>query len=347
MSRLRLFLGLFAGVCCTAALAGNADTPNAQQGSQPAQAIELPTPPNQPMTGPGGREYRFERIDSKAYGQGAEGYWIIEPRDTVDESLPVILFVHGLNLPGFGSYRQWINHLVLKGNIVIYPRYQTGGIVDPTAFTDNTAEAARKALARCDGQRHKQADTERFTMIGHSLGGTIIANLAARPKHYGLPAPDALMLLQPGDTKADQGLGALLPSITEDYSTIPAGTLMLIVDVERDWFVSPHAGQRIYDSARLIDVKDKSRVLMKTDDHGRPALVADHFLPMAWTLGPGRGRADAYDFALWRWFDALQATAGGDERQRKFVLGNTPQQRDLGRWSDGWPVREPVVDPPR
>jgi pimeloyl-ACP methyl ester carboxylesterase len=285
--------------------------------------------------------YRFERVASVAYGEGENAYWIIEPRDTWDKPLPVVLFVHGLGLTNFSAYRTWINHLVAKGNIVIYPAYHTGGIVDPTTFTDNTAKAAAQALARCDGKQRKLADTKRFTMIGHSLGGTIIANLAARPEHYKLPAPGALMLLQPGDTKSDKGLGALFPSITEDHATIPKGTLMLVVDCEGDYFVSPKAGERLYDNAKSIGAKDKRRLLLRTDDYAEPAIIADHMLPMAWTYDQkSKGRVNAYDFALWRWFDALQATAHGEDQQREHVFGEAAL--DLGKWSDGTPVRPPI-----
>lgn len=301
-----------------------------------------PTPPRQPATGPGGSDYPFDGMRVTAYGEGAQGYWVLEPKGLADETLPVVLFVHGLTLTRYTTYNAWITHLVRRGNVVIYPRYQTGGLVDPTSFTHEAARAARQALDRCDGKRHARADPQRLTMIGHSLGGTIIANLAARPEHYGLPAPQALMLLQPGDTRADTGLGALMPSITEDHGTIAEGTLMLIVDVKGDWYVSPKAGQRIYDNAERIGPGDKRRLLLHSDAHGEPALNADHYLPIAWTDRPGRssGHADAFDYALWRWFDALQAAAGGDARQRGLVLGDAVPE--VGLWSDGVPVRRPV-----
>lgn len=307
----------------------------------PVSAAISATPPTQPEQGPGGTDYAYRQTLATGYGSGAERYWIIEPSEAGDEPLPVILFVHGLGLTHHSAYRAWIDHLVRRGNIVIYPAYHTGGVVDPTAFTDTAAKATRKALSRCDGKQHQLADTSRFTMIGHSLGGTIIANLAARPEYFELPAPNALMLLQPGDTKADQGFGALFPSITQDHSTIPAGTLMLIVDVEDDYFVSPKAGQRIYENATSIRPGDKRRLLFTTDDRTEPGIVADHMLPMAWTdRQSSQGRINAYDFALWRWFDAMQATTQGDGQHHDLVFGELALH--IGHWSDGVPVRRPV-----
>ncbi len=302
---------------------------------------ESPSPPTQSETGPGGKDYPYSRTLATGYGEGDKRYWIIEPDQAGEQPLPVVLFAHGMGLTNHGAYRSWINHLVRRGNIVIYPAYHTGGLVDPTTFTGNTAQAVREALERCDGRQHKLADTGRFTMVGHSLGGTIIANLAARPDHFKLPAPHALMLLQPGDTRSDKGLGALFPKITEDHGTIPQGTLMLIVDVENDYFVSSKAGQRIYDNAEQVEADDKRRLLLRTDEHGEPAIIADHMLPMAWTTNQAsQGRVNAYDLAIWRWFDALQATAQGDDTQRELVFGEAAL--DVGRWSDGTPVRRPV-----
>lgn len=283
----------------------------------------------------------FDTVRVTSYGKGAEAYWILEPKRRVDKPLPVVLFVHGLNQTDYSVYRSWIMHLVRSGNVVIYPRYQAGNIVDPATFTGESAKALHRALDRCDGQQHPQVDHQQLSMIGHSVGGTIIANLAARPEYYGIPVPRALMLLQPGDTRADQGLGALLPTLTEDHRTIAKGTLMLIVDVANDYFVSPKAGQRIYEQAIGIDAKDKRRLLMQTDAHGKPALIADHMLPMGWTNRQDiMGRVNVYDDALWRWFDAMQAVGRGDDSQREEVFGEATL--DLGKWSDGTPVRRPM-----
>ena len=306
-----------------------------------ADALERPSPPGQPAEGPGGSVYQFEGTEDKSYGEAAGQYWIIEPQNRTDQALPVVLFVHGMTLSNPNIYDAWIDHLVRKGNVVIFPRYHSGGFVDPKTFTASAASGAVQALAKCDGKRHQKIDTKRFSMIGHSLGGTIVANLAARPEHYKLPTPKALIIMQPGDTKADQGIGALLPSLTEDHGKIPAGTLMLIVDVENDFFVSPMAGQRIYDNAKQVKPADKRRLLLKTDSHGEPALIAGHGLPTGTTNTATSNRAvNTYDFAAWRWFDAMQAIADGDEDQRELVFSD--KALDLGKWSDGNPVRRPI-----
>ena len=52
---------------------------------------------------------------------------------------------------------------------------------------------------------------------------------------------------------------------------------------------------------------------------------------------------DALDFfGYWKLFDAL-SDAAFYGRNRDYALGNTPQQRFMGVWSDGRPVRELVI----
>lgn len=317
----------------------------------PAMAEEeaVPRPPGQPAQGPGGRDYAYERVKISAHGEGPGGYWLFEPTggaDPDERGLPVVLFVHGFNQIHYRPYWFWVRHLVRKGNLVIYPRYQTLGLVDPRAFTQAAADATRAALDKLDGKGHRKADTARFALVGHSLGASIAANLASRYEHYRLPKAGALMAVQPGDTRARRGLGAFFPSVIEDQSKVPAETLMLIVSTEKDYYVDHVVARRLYERTTLVDEADKDLLMIGTDAYGRPALIGDHLLPLAYTTRLGVQRVDAYDFALWRWFDALCAAAYEDGKHRAIALGNTPEQRRIGLWSDGTPIREArVIDP--
>lgn len=306
----------------------------------------VPTPPGQREAGPGGQDYVYERVSVKRYGEGADGYWVLSPDKPGDRSLPVLVFVHGLNQTHYAANWLWLRHLVLRGAVVVFPQYQTLGAVDPTTFTAKAGGAVRDAIKRLGQDERLNIDTQRFAMVGHSLGGTIIVNLAARHEHFGLPRPKALMPVLPGDTRALTGLGALLPGVTEDHRTVHANTLMLIIASDNDRFVGKGFAERIYKKTKHIDPDDKDLIVLSSDTHGSPALVSDHFIPSAYTDGRGRDTADAYDFALWRWFDALVDAAFEDGKNKQVALGDTPEQRDLGKWSDGTPVREPeVLDP--
>ncbi len=87
-------------------------------------AATLAIPPPQPASGPGGADYTYGAVKSSTYVSGAAQYWIYEPASPTPVSAPVIVFNHGWSAEYPQYYGAWINHLVKKGNIVIYPRYQ-------------------------------------------------------------------------------------------------------------------------------------------------------------------------------------------------------------------------------
>lgn len=315
----------------------------------PVCLAQRATPPGQPEEGPGSTDYAYDQVRVTSYGEGAQQYWVFEPVDDDGEppeaALPVVGFLHGLNAMDPAYMRGWIDHLVRKGGIVLYPRYQGGGLEKPSEYTPASADALRGALTRLDGEQHALGDPERFAYVGHSLGGTIIANLASNREAYGLPTPKALMSVLPGDTRAPRGLGALLPSLVEDMSGLPGDMLMLVVASEDDQIVGDGMARRIFAAAEGINEDDKDYLVMVGDDHGSPALVADHFIVGCPYSADGELLADALDFKLWALFDALMSAAFNDGQDRGHALGNTDAQRSMGAWSDGTPVKELVVGP--
>jgi hypothetical protein len=48
-------------------------------------------------------------------------------------------------------------------------------------------------------------------------------------------------------------------------------------------------------------------------------------------------------YGTWKLFDALEDAAFYG-KEREYALGNTPQQRNMGKWSDGVPVKEMIVE---
>ena len=58
----------------------------------------------------------------------------------------------------------------------------------------------------------------------------------------------------------------------------------------------------------------------------------------------GPGRIDALDFyGTWKLLDGL-TDAAFHGTHREYALGNTAQQRFMGKWSDGVPVKELIVE---
>jgi hypothetical protein len=64
---------------------------------------------------------------------------------------------------------------------------------------------------------------------------------------------------------------------------------------------------------------------------------------VALTAGFAQAYVDALDwYGTWKWADALMSCSfAGKDCQ--YALGDTPEQRFMGTWSDGVPIAEPQV----
>jgi acetyl esterase/lipase len=307
-------------------------------------AAEAPTPPGQPKTGPGGLEAPHASVRTGSLGAGDGQVWFFEPDRPAPRNAPVVLFLHGWGAMDPKAYRAWIDHLARRGSIVIYPRYQASRLTRPTAMTENSAKAIRAALAELKKPGHATPDEERVAAVGHSLGAVIAANLAARAVALDVPQPRVLMCVEPGDSKGShvaRRFGRRIPSILGDYSTIPKDTLVLILVGDSDRFVGDRTARRIWRGIRHLPKEDRDFITVVSDDHGSPALRAGHFFPAAPAHSPlGRfAGVDALDYyGTWRLLDAL-ADVAFHGTNRRTALGNTPEQRFMGTWSDGTPVK--------
>ena len=305
-----------------------------------AQAVAAPPqPPAQPATGPGGADYKHRQVVQSTFGSGASQYWVFEPGDPSPETAPLIVFNHGWMGIDPRFYQAWIDHLAKRGNIVVFPQYQRGPLTLPQLFTPFAVAATKDAIRRLQQGGHVRPDLGKFAIVGHSAGGAITANMAARAAADGLPTPKAIMPVEPG-TGAETGREWTVP--LEDFSKIPRGCLMLVVVGADDKLARDVSAKQIFRGASQIPAEDKDFVIVNTDRHGQPALIADHFAPCGAVEGT-RSQVDALDYyAFWKLFDAL-TDAAFYGTNREYALGNTPPQRYMGTWSDGRPVAELTV----
>lgn len=152
------------------------------------------TPPAQPLTGPGGAEAFHQAVISAHFDQGGKGSWLFEPVAPRPASAPVVVFLHGWTLMWPGFYSLWIDHLVRRGDIVIFPRYQGSLFSWPRHFLPDAAAAVRDALAVLGTGDHVRPELDHVVYAGHSVGGLLAADLAAGAAERGLPPPaDALV----------------------------------------------------------------------------------------------------------------------------------------------------------
>jgi acetyl esterase/lipase len=115
--------------------------------SAPILSAQNATPPTQPASGPGGKQYSHSAVNKNRYGKGGQEYWIFEPdAPKPAAAAPVVVFLHGWGGMNPLYYGAWIDHLVKRGNIVIYPRYQASLLTQINEFTPNTLFAIQDAL---------------------------------------------------------------------------------------------------------------------------------------------------------------------------------------------------------
>lgn len=319
-------------------------------------------PPEQASFGPGGSDYKHAAVGMTRIGEGAEEIWLFWPEEPTPAEAPLVVFLHGWSGVNPKPYSAWIAHLVRKGNIVAYPRYQED-IYTPFEEMEPSASAslrqAWKALIR-DGPVQPKQDS--VAWISHSLGGVLAVNLASDSAEIGLPNPGALMIVQPG---GDERIAVTTNPV------LPETTFALMVTADSDRWVGEEPARRIVNTfAGILPADQLSFVTVPSDWHSFPLLVADHFAPLSESAAlnavldgvakEGIGRVDYRDaagaadfesprppdaldyYGYWKLADGLiDVTFRGVHGE--FVRGDTAAERFMGVHSDGVPAEQLIV----
>src|SRR3954468_6440803 len=127
-------------------------------------SLRSQTQPTQPASGPGGSDYTFGGVTQYDYGTNRTGgsFWLYEPNTPTPDSANVIVFIHGLGETNPKLYGAFIKHLVRKGNIVIYPRYQTDLNSNSATFNDSCAKGIQRALDTLQQAGHVKPRLENY-----------------------------------------------------------------------------------------------------------------------------------------------------------------------------------------
>jgi hypothetical protein len=292
-----------------------------QAGSAAPSVTRAVAPPAQPARGPGGSQRRHAGVRTTQVGGSPGSVTIFEPDKPRPTSAPVVGFVQGV---GPEEYQGWIDHLVGRGSIVVFQNqpFDTAELTERRKGPLAGLRAAVQALAR---PGHVTARWDQLVLVGHSVGGNMAAQLAADTAKQRLPRPRALFVLQP--RLEDRASLRVLRGI-------PRSSLVLVLASDRDDRVGQEGPEALWAALGHLPAAGKDYLLVRSDQHGTPALVADHFLTLSGSGYP----PDALDFyGPWKLLDALQACATARQDCR-VALGGTAQQRFMGRWSDGVPV---------
>jgi acetyl esterase/lipase len=283
------------------------------------------TPPGQPSgSGPGGSTYPHAGYTVTTNGSGNTQYWVYQPASPKPASAPLVVLNHGWGAMEPDGYIGWITHLVRRGNVVVYPRYQATLLTPRANFTPNAITAVKNAITWLQANATRvQPQLNRFAVVGHSYGGTVTANFGHRWSSQGLPQPKVLMPIEPWYENVDSLTG------------VPATTLLNCVVGADDDFAGWDGCDLIWDRTGQVGLANRDYVILPSDAHGTPDLVADHYAPAANPSGGAMSGIDALDWwGLWQTFDGLTDCAFFGT-SCAFGLGNTPEHRNMGTWSDG------------
>ncbi|MFK8103790.1 MAG: hypothetical protein AB8G15_14745 [Saprospiraceae bacterium] len=300
--------------------------------------------PVQPDAGPGGKDYQFAEVLQTDFAQAPDGYWLYEPATPKPDSAHVVVFIHGYGAYNPMIYGNWIRHLVQKGNIVIFPRYQRNLLSPkPSVFATNVATAIKDALQELEEKAHVKPITEQLSIIGHSYGGVVSGYLGVHYEDLGIPQPKAIMMVSPGS-------GPFRGGRLDSYEGLDEDLKLLIMVSDNDHIVGDSFGELVFASAK--QVKQRNFIRQYADDHGKPKVSAGHneSYSLYTNFDSGlhnitakrakrKSKLDAVDYyGYWKLFDGLlNCTRSGSDCE--FAFGNTPEQISLGNWSDGQAVR--------
>ncbi|MEI6125738.1 MAG: hypothetical protein WCQ99_04205 [Pseudomonadota bacterium] len=316
---------------------------------------EIPSPPLQPSTGPGGSEYAHAGVITYgpywAYGLGtgnkSNKYYLFVPDDPMPDKAPVVLFLHGWAAISLKQYETWISHIVRKGYIVVWVQYQSDDIADnprlslSPSFTRKITVLWRDALTRIDSgsvlvlPEKNEWGFIKTAIVGHSAGGYLSAIVAAKAvKIYKrIPVPYAVVAVEPGPLGIIPG--ALFGFINPD-------TKVVIVVGDEDTLNCTAAATYLWNSLVQIPDENKDFLLVPSDYHGFPQQISNHFFPN--TSGVRDTAAvDGRDFYVTFKLSvgALNCAFRGTDCE--YALGNgSKEQVYMGEWSDGAPV-QPMV----
>lgn len=341
--------------------------------------------PPQPASGPGGSDYVSQQVVKRALGSFENPMLVFHAPGEPAVPRPVVIFLHAWGAANPMFYGHWIEHLARKGNLVLWPRMQDVGRTRIQDGVGNAVDSLRAAWPELVADAQARPDPARIAVVGHLAGAPIAANIAAQAVEAGIPAPKLVFLVMPGGITSDpkgRGIalgdlsqidpGTLMVSIIGDRDHLPAdrsarqilreatavpANRKLFMRVASDdhgfpalsaTLAAPGSPKTDYDIAAIKLPPEPPRD-PKAPRQPRPRWSADMVLTGPQTILTqqiGNNPRDALDYlAFWRTLDILMGAAfAGQDAQ---ALRTNPQLVDMGRWSNGWPMRRLAADIPR
>jgi hypothetical protein len=229
--------------------------------------------------GGGGASFPATPTAEGPLASGSEGVWLFRP---AGKPKRLVIFFHGQGGPTETTptnHRDWIDHLVSRGAIVVYPRYETDysqAVIDPTI------SGVRTAMKRLGPQLLP------VLALGYSRGAALAVEYAAVAPDRHLPVPDAIESVNPVPYGEQARIVDLRP--------IRPTTVLAVLVSEKDPHASDGAGLLF---RRLGDAGFPSRQIRLNIARSHGTFIADHLAPLS--------SSPAARAAYWAPTDALLA----------------------------------------
>jgi predicted esterase len=240
------------------------------------------------LSGCGGNDSAPTKATSEGpIGKGASGVWLYQPAGKPKD---VVVYFHGQGGPKEATpanHLPWIRHLVSRGSIVVYPRYEIAYEADPMQFIVNGVRAATK-----------QADVDDLPVlaIGYSRGGAIAVEYGAVAGDKGLPVPDWIMSVFPAPYGNQNNL--------IDLAGLGHFTELLILVGDQDTVVGTQGAAYLGQRLQAGGFPGENIQVDQVQSHS--GFIADHFAPMQTSPGAKAAFWKPADEVL----DALDQNAG-------------------------------------
>ena len=210
---------------------------------------------------------------------GSKGVWLFRPAGKPNR---MVIFFHGQGGPTEttpANHRNWIDHLVSRGAVVLYPRYETdysGAVIDATTAGVRTAT------------QRLGPESLPVLALGYSRGAALAVEYAAVAGGQHLPVPDAIESVNPVPYGEQAHIIDLRP--------IRPTTVLAVLVSEKDPHASDGAGL-LLNRLRKAGFPGGQIRLNIARSHG--TFVADHLAPLS--------SSPAARAAYWAPTDALLA----------------------------------------
>jgi uncharacterized protein (TIGR03437 family) len=292
-------------------------------------SIARAQPPFQPITSGYGANGSYavaeDKFPSPLYDR--ENVHVFRPAGAAGK-VPVIFFAPGYSNNNPDEYEALIYHIVSRGYALIYAPFQLLSVsLTPHEKRYDTIFAGFEEAVKRYGASF---DLNRVGYAGHSYGAS--ANFAM-----------ALRGLQKGWGKDGLMLYSMAPWYyfeigIRQFVNFPPHAKLIMQVFENDAICDHRMAKEIFERVNLPS-SEKDFVMLRGEQRLGYKLEATHGVPSG-------GMLDALDYyGVYRLFDALADYAfTGNQQGRRIALGNGgADQRFMGRWPDGQPVREMIA----